>query len=387
MYKRQVDISVVVDGEPWSSNRFEIEHDMVVAAPTINVVTLGAGGGSIISATPEGDIATGPESAGAEPGPACYGDGGAWPTVTDAAAVIGILSADGFLGGRKALRVDLAREAFQRLDTPLSFADRVRYGWELAIDHIAEGIRNIAIRRGIDTRDFSLVAAGAAGPMLIPAVLDHVPLRRVVVPPHPGLFSALGLASTDRAYGDHLGRYLALGPHAAAEIDEIYRVLEERVRSTVQDQDGGRLVRTFDARYFGQSWETPLVEAPTGPIDGTAVEEMVERFRSAYEKVNGIGFGFVPVEAVAFGVQLVVPADKVTYPVLPDAPGPAVPSGETVLEHLFPSPVAAAEYQRADLGAGAEVAGPAVIREPLSTTFVPPGRVASVGAHGEIVIT
>src|SRR6185436_13411040 len=120
-----------------------------------NIITLGAGGGSIISATPEGDIATGPNSAGAEPGPACYGDGGDRPTVTDAAAMIGLLG-DGLLGGRKVLRTDLARKAFEGLDTPLGLGDRVRYGWQMAINHIAEGLLNIGIRRGLDTRSFSL---------------------------------------------------------------------------------------------------------------------------------------------------------------------------------------------------------------------------------------
>src|SRR5262245_31161314 len=201
------DITVVVDGVPWSRNVFEIEHDMVVHAATVNVVTLGAGGGSIIAVTPEGDIATGPDSAGAQPGPACYGDGGDRPTVTDAAAMIGILSADGFLGGRKQLRLDLARQAFERLDTPLGLSERIRYGWEMAVESVAEGLRNIGIRRGIDHRDFSLVACGAAGPMLLPFLLDRFPVRRIVVPPHPGLFSALGLVGADRGYTDHRGRY------------------------------------------------------------------------------------------------------------------------------------------------------------------------------------
>jgi N-methylhydantoinase A len=146
-------------------------------------------------------------------------------------------------------------------------------------------------------------------------------------------------------------------------------------------------VRTFDARFYGQSWDTPLVEAPEGTIDATAIEVMVDRFRTAYEKVNGMGFGFIPVEAVAFRVQLVLPAAKVVYPELPSAPGPAEPSGVAVLEHLYERPTEAPEYRRDALGADAEVEGPAVIREPMSTTFVPSGRTAVVGAHGEITIT
>ena len=307
------DISVVVDGEPWSSSTFEIEHDMFVNAPTINIVTLGAGGGSIISATPEGAIATGPDSAGAQPGPACYGDGGDRPTVTDAAAMIGILG-DGLLGGRKVLRTDLARKAFEGLDTPLGLGDRVRHGWQMAINHIAEGLLNIAIRRGLDTRSFSLVACGAAGPMLLPFLLDQFPIARVVVPPHPGLFSALGLVSTDRVYSDHRGRYLVLGPHAAPAVDELYREIEQRLLRGIPDAADAQIVRTFDARFYGQSWETPLVEAPAGTIDEAAIESMIASFRSAYEKVNGLAFAGIPVEAVTFRVQAVLGGEQGLVP-------------------------------------------------------------------------
>lgn len=381
-----VDITLVVDGEPWSSSAFSLEHDLVVTAPTINVVTLGAGGGSIVWVTPEGDIATGPDSAGAQPGPACYGDGGDRPTVTDAAAMIGILSPDGLLGGEKALRVDLAADAFNRLDTKLGLSERVRYGWQMAVNNIAEGLLNIAIQRGIDSRDFSLVACGAAGPMLLPFLLDEFPVRRVVVPPHPGLFSALGLVSTDRVYSDHRGRYLLLGPGAAETVDGIYHEIEERLLRQVPAGGGARVVRTFDGRFVGQSWETPLVEVPAGRIDEPAIEMMVERFRRAYEKINGLAFEAMAVEAVSFRVQVVLPAARVTYPSLAEGSGTPEPYGEVTLEHLYDSSCRAFEYRREALGAGDRVEGPAVIREPMSTTFVPRAHHAVVGRLGEISI-
>jgi N-methylhydantoinase A len=381
------DMSVVVDGVPWSSSAFEIEHDMVVSAPTINIVTLGAGGGSIIDATPEGDIATGPDSAGAQPGPACYGDGGDRPTVTDAAAMIGILSADAFLGGRKVLRTDLALKAFERLDTPLGISERVRYGWQMAVNHIAEGLVNIGIRRGIDSRDFSLLACGAAGPMLLPFLLDQLPIRRVVVPPYPGLFSALGLVSTDRVYSDHRGQYLVLGPHAAPAVDALYQTMEERLIASIPDAADARVVRTFDARLYGQSWETPLVEAPEGRIDEAAITTMIDNFRRAYEEVNGLAFAQIPVEAVTFRVQAIQPAEKLAYREVEPGTVTPRPSGEIVLEHLYDAPCPAFEYRRQDLGRGDEIHGPAVIREPTSTTVVPAGRAATFGTFGEITIS
>ena len=382
-----VDISIVVDGEPWSNSLFEIEHDMIVEAASINVATLGAGGGSIISVTTQGDIATGPDSAGANPGPACYGDGGDRPTVTDAAAMIGILSANAFVGGRKVLHLDLAAKAFENLETTLGLSERVRYGWQMAINNIAEGLQNLAIRRGIDLRDFSLLACGAAGPMLIPFLLDDFPVRRVVVPPHPGLFSALGLLSTDRVYTDHRGQYLALSPDAAPTIDALYRSMEQRLLHELPDAANAHMARTFDARFLGQSWETPLVPAPAGTIDQAAIQTMTENFHRAYEKVNGLAFAGMPVEGVTFRAQAIVPSDKVTYAEVERADAVAPHSGEIVLNHLYEGPFPALEYERDALRYGHEITGPAVIREPMSTTFVPKGRAASIGRFGEITIS
>jgi N-methylhydantoinase A len=201
------------------------------------------------------------------------------------------------------------------------------------------------------------------------------------------LFSALGLLSTDRVYSDHRGRYLVLGPHAAPAVDELYRGLEERLLRGIPDAAGARVVRTFDARFYGQSWETPLVEAPAGPIDEAAVEAMIDGFRSAYEKVNGLAFAGIPVEAVTFRVQVVVPASKVRYPQLAAATRPPEPTGEITLEHLYDVPVAAPELARSELLVGHEIVGPAVIREENATTFVPRDRTAVVGTFGELSIS
>jgi len=380
------DISVIVDGVPWSAPTFELEHDLVVSATSINIVTLGAGGGSIIMATAEGDIATGPDSCGAEPGPACYGEGGVRPAVTDAALAIGILTPGGFLGGKKRLHPELALKAFENLDTPLPLAQRIRYGWNMAINNIAEGLLNISIGRGIDPRDFSLVACGAAGPMILPCLLDQFPIRRVIVPPYPGLFSALGLISTDRVYTDHRGHYMVLNADSAPILDKMFSTMEARLLDKVgADQPGLRLVRTFDARFLGQSWETPLIEVPPGPIDAVAVQTMIDTFRNTYEKLNANRFDNLPVEAVTYRVQLILPAAKVTYPQAKAGAAPT-PIGETTLRYLYDEPRPAFEYDRETLGVGAVIAGPAVIREEMSTTFVPDGRTATIGGHREIII-
>jgi N-methylhydantoinase A len=145
------------------------------------------------------------------------------------------------------------------------------------------------------------------------------------------------------------------------------------------------VARTFDARFLGQSWETPLIEAPPGRIDAAAVQTMIDAFRTTYEKLNANRFDNLPVEGVTYRVQVILPAAKVTYPRAEPGARPE-PIGETVLRHLYDAPTPALEYDRETLGVGAVVAGPAVIREEMSTTFVPAGRRATVGVHRELIV-
>jgi N-methylhydantoinase A len=382
------DISVVIGGQPWVNSVFELEHDLVVNAISTDIITLGAGGGSVVAITPTGEVRVGPDSAGADPGPACYDHGGDRPTVTDTALLMGVLAEDRFLGGSMPLRRDLAQAAYERLDTSLSLDQRVRYAWKVGLNNIAEGLLNVAIRRGVDTRDFSLVAFGAAGPMLLPSLLDLVPLRRVLVPPHPGLFSALGLLSSDQVYSDQQSAYTMLAPESASEIDHVYRSMEEGLLArALVDRDAVEIRRSFDGRLVGQSWETPAVEVPAGPVSAETVAQMVANFHDEYQRRNGNRFEGFPVQGVTYRVEMVVAADKVDYPKLATAPSTTPPSsGSVTIRHLYGEDVQAPEHQRSHLLAGHEVAGPAVIREDTSTTFVPAGRRATVGDFGELSI-
>ena len=382
------DISVVIDGRPWVNTTFEIEHDLIVNALSTDIVTLGAGGGSIVSITPTGEVQVGPDSAGAHPGPACYGQGGVRPTMSDAALLMGILAGDRFLDGRMPLHDDLARAAFESLDTKLSLAQRVQYAWRMGLNNVAEGILDIAIRRGIDPRDFSLVAFGAAGPMLLPALLELIPLRRVIVPPHPGLFSALGLVSSDLVYSDHRSSYTLLTAQAAPAIDGLFSAMEEGLLARAgANADAVHFVRTFDGRLVGQSWETPFVDVPEGPITTDAVEEMVRSFHDTYERRNGNRFPAFPVQGVTWRVQLVVPTQKVEYEQVAAGNGQSPSAmGSIVIHHLYGDDVEATEIDRSGLRRGDRIEGPAVVREPMSTTFVPAGRVLTTGAYGELVI-
>jgi N-methylhydantoinase A len=384
------DISMVTDGNPFVNTTFELEHDLIVNALSNEVSSIGAGGGSLVTISPAGELKVGPGSAGADPGPACYGIGGTQPTTTDTCLLMGIIDPDGFAGGRMKLDPELSRQAFEQLDTKLSFEQRVSYAFNIGINNIAEGVVNIAIQHGVDPRDYSLVAYGAAGPMLLPAVLDLVHAAEVIVPPHPGLFSALGLVSSDLVYADSRSAYTLLSAEAAESIDKVYASMEQRLSERLKDRDRGnvKFVRSFDGRLAGQTWETPFISVPDGEITAEAVEQMIVNFHDAYAERSGNKFEALPVQGVTYRVQAVVHADKVEYPVLPERPAGERPQPTRTLtiRYLTGTDLEAAEYQRADLRAGDEIAAPAVIREPLSTTFLVPGQTAHVGAHGELRI-
>src|SRR5947209_3191924 len=192
------DVSLVQDGRPFVNDTFSLEDDLIINALSTEISSVGAGGGSIVSISAVGDVLVGPASAGADPGPACYGRGGTAPTLTDACLLIGILDPEGFAGGEMRLDPAKALTAFESLDTPLSLPERVAYAYRIAVHNVAEEVTDVAIRHGVDLRDFTLLAYGAAGPMLLPAALEQLHVKRVVIPPHPGLFSALGLLASDR---------------------------------------------------------------------------------------------------------------------------------------------------------------------------------------------
>ena len=374
------DVSLVVGGAPFVENTFELEHDLIINALSTEISSVGAGGGSIVSISPAGDVVVGPGSAGSDPGPACYGRDGTQPTVTDAALLMGILDPEAFAGGAMRLDPELARASFAALETPLPSEQRIGFAFRIAAANIAEEVTNVVLRRGGDPRDFTLVAYGAAGPMLLPAALDLMHVRRVVVPPHPGNFSALGLLGSDLVYYDVRSAYVPLLPGATEQIEAVFGEMERGLRKRAGRD--GTIRRSFDGRLFGQSWETPFVEVPDGPID---VAGLVERFHDTYERRYGNRFAAIPVQGVSYRVELHVPSEKAELAPLRKS-GDAPPGRLVEIRHFADGPLEALDYDRAALPAGARIAGPAVIREALATTFVVPGQTAEVGRLGELRI-
>ncbi len=382
------DISLVTHGQPFVNTTFELEHDLIVNALSNDISSIGAGGGSIVAITPSGDIKVGPESAGASPGPACYGRGGMQPTMTDINLLAGILDPDGFAGGKMKLDIKLSRKAFEHLDTPLPFESRVRYAYDIGLNNIAEGIFNIAIKQGIDPRDYALMAFGAAGPLVLPALADLVHVKSVIVPPHPGLFSALGLLSADQVYATSQSAYQILTPDCAPAMTKIYDAMEVKLRAQLGAHRDVEILRAFDGQLVGQTWETPFVPVPSGPITADTIAQMIKNFHEAYAARNGNRFDAIPVQGVTYRLRAVIKTAKVSYPEIPKRDGPPLkPVGTSVLRYVADAEQLAQIYRREDLRAGDEVRGPAIIREALSTTYITQNQIGKVGRCGEIHIT
>jgi N-methylhydantoinase A len=380
------DITVIVQGAPFINDSFQIEHDLLVNTLSTEVASVGAGGGSIVAVSPSGDLRVGPQSAGATPGPACYGRGGTRPTVTDACLLMGILDPLAFADGQIRLDEAAAAAAFAGLDCRMSQQERVRFAWKIALNNIAEEVSRCALRHGVDTRDFSLMAFGAAGPMLLAGVLELVSARRLIVPPHPGLFSAIGLLSTDFVYATSRSQYLMLMPDSGAQIEAIFSALEAQLRTRLGSDDAV-VRRSFDARLAGQSWETPFVSVDATALKARGPAALCEEFHAEYARRNGVCFPQIPVQGVTWRVQMIVPTEKLSWRALQPAAARPQAIGERTLRYLGPEHIRAPVYRRAALGAGDTLLGPALIVEPLATTLVIPGQTAQIGTVGEIVIT
>jgi N-methylhydantoinase A len=303
------------------------------------------------------------------------------------ALLIGILTPDRFLGGRMPLNEEQAAAAFDKLDTTLTLSERISYAWRISLHNIAEGLLDITIRRSIDPREFSLVAFGAAGPMILPSLLDLLPLESVIVPPNPGTFSALGLLSSDQVYLETRTLYGLIEPDAAPRISELFSTMERELLSRARlDASEVQVVRTFDGRLLGQGFETPFIPVPNGELDASSIQQIVAAFHAHYERRNGTRFEMFPVEGVTYRVQVIVPSEKVSYPrVATRARATAPVAAQVTLRHLHDGTQASC-YERSTLEASDRIPGPAIVWEDMSTTFIPHGRNAIVGNYGELVI-
>jgi 5-oxoprolinase (ATP-hydrolysing) len=367
--------------------------DYQAMVPMVDIDTIGAGGGSIAFVDAGGVFRVGPQSAGADPGPACYGRGGTEPTSTDAQLLLGRLRPErGLLGGAMALDRELAWRAMEEIASRLGVGVEEAALGALQIQKfgMAQAIELNSVRRGYDPREFTLVAAGGAGPLFACDIARELEIPRVLVPPHPGITSATGLLATDLQH-----EFVATERHGlktldrerlAARFDELCAQAAAQLEADRVPEDRRLVRRLADCRYAGQGYEVRF-DVPPGVIDAAWVEELEEAFHQAHEREYGHRFDaeieIVNVRAVGIGrIEELQWAEAEA--------GGGDPSAALTVERevVFegagrcPTPF----YDRSRLRAGDRIDGPAIVEQYDSTTVIPPGLTAEIDRYGNILV-
>lgn len=389
------DIGIVTDGrftEATARDTWIAGYPVMV--PMIDVHTIGAGGGSIAYVDSGGAFKVGPRSAGARPGPAAYGRGGTEPTVTDANLVLGRLDKDNFLGGGMILDEVAARRVISGLSTRLGLDELETAEGVLTVlnANMANAIRSRTVQKGIDPRDYALVAFGGAGPLHGAEVAAMLGIPEVIVPPHPGLTSAVGLLTTDLKYDAIKTEFQTEGAVEVAKLNADFADLEGRMQ--VQFGADGiealavEFERAGDLRYAGQGYEL-RVRFPPGPLDEASLAQIWEAFHTQHEIEYGHRFAS-KVEIVNIRLTGIGPMPKIGKPAASRAGSLAaavVKTGRGVFRvdgELRTLPMTF--YRRDALPVGVTAAGPAIVLQMDSTTVVPPGATVTADAGGNLII-
>jgi N-methylhydantoinase A/oxoprolinase/acetone carboxylase beta subunit len=370
-------------------------HAMV---PMAEVDTIGAGGGSIAYVDSGGEFQVGPRSAGANPGPCCYGRGGTEPTATDCQLLLGRLAEAGLLGGRVRLDQGAAHGAVQRrLAAPLgvSVPQAALGALRILSQAMVQAIEVNSVRRGYDPRDFALVAFGGAGPLFACDVARELAVPHVVVPPLPGLTSALGLLSSDVSYEFSRTLMVTLtgdvAPRIAAEEQRLVEMALAQLREDGFETAGTRIIRYADCRYAGQGYElrTP---APVGMVGSAFVAALQDAFHQTHARQYGTNSPDKPVELVTLrvvGVGQVAPIRPCKLRDGTPAPPEDADAGTDVVMFDLaghPKAIPTQRWRRDRLLAGNLLRGPAIVEQMDATTVIPPGLTARVDAHANLVI-
>ena len=392
------DVSVVVDGEPTLTTEGSVGA-YPSKIPMIDVVTVGSGGGSIAWLSPEGTLKVGPQSAGADPGPLCYGRGGTQVTVTDAHVVLGRIPPH-LLGGEIPLDVDAARNGLTALAAELGLTvEQCATGvLEISTWNQANALRQITVKRGLDVRDFTLTTFGGSGSLLLCRLMDVLGVGTVLVPPDPGNVSAFGLLTVD-VKNDYVRTHVCLHEDlTGSALDDIYEELTTQASHALGKEgfapDERRFVRTADLRYFGQAFEV-RVPVPDGALGQVALDDVAETFHVEHRALYGYDFAADPRQQVEWVNLRVSGIGPIQRPEIVEAAGSEgsaeqEPSPRSVRAVCFDASegyVDAPVHWRPDLGAGQSVRGPAILEEFGSTIPLHPGFVARVDRFRNVVVT
>lgn len=383
------DVCLVVDGQIPTSDAAWI-GDHRVAIRMVDVKSIGAGGGGIAWIDALGLLRVGPQSAGSDPGPACFGKGEE-PTVTDADLLLGYIPADYFLGGKETLSVEAARTAMERVAQPLGMdADEAAQAVVSTVNAaMADLITEVCTRRGLDVRDFEMVAGGGAGPVHAAFIADLTGVQHVLVPSMAPLMSAFGMFTMD------LGRDFARSYFASTddiEVDRVaslYQEMEDEARRAAVEMgipvESLRWTRTAELRYFGQfhEVETPI---PDGPISAATLQSTVSNFHREHESLFNFSMPWLQVQFLTF--RLLATAAPMPFSLPSHTGGGAEPRPERTRRCSWSAgwldtPV----YRSGGLAPGHEIRGPAIVEEQLTTVVIPEGWCARIDEHRNYRLT
>jgi N-methylhydantoinase A len=394
-------LALVLDGRPQTIREFELHRvrlqpgsGIPMNIQAIDLVEIGAGGGSI-ARVQMGVITVGPDSAGADPGPICYGRGGTEPTVTDANLVLGYLNPDYFLGGRMRLDREAARRGIEaRIAGPLglSVAEAAWGIHQIVNTNMELATRIVSIERGYDPRGLALAAFGGSGPVHGCRLAQALRIPRVILPAAAGVTSAIGLLAAELKFDlsrSYVTRLALLDPD---HLRDMLREMGAAAAAVVREAGGAgpiTTLRTADLRYVGQGYEL-TVALPDGPIDERTARGLRDGFNAAYAHRYGYADPRAEVELVTVGVTAVGAGPEVRLPAHRPATRDPAEARKPDRPVYFPElgdPTPCAIYDRARLPAGVPLSGPAVVEEAESTTVLPPGATAQVDEWANLVVS
>ena len=388
--------SLIEDGEVTIETDYWLESSprdegYPLKIPVVDIIEIGAGGGSIGWIDQGGSINVGPKSAGADPGPACYGRGGTEPTVTDANLLTGRLNPDYFLGGEMDLDVDQSRDTLQPLanEFDTSLHEAAHGILRVVNSNMANALKQVSIRRGYDPRDFVIVASGGAGPLHAATLGRELGVKEVIIPRAPGQFSAWGMLMTDLRKDFVRTTVMPFSGETVGSVADVFDDMETEAHdlyaSEAVDESDLVLERSADLRYAGQEHTvtTPLEETP---IDTSAIEATIDRFHALHDQTYNFRLDD-PVEVVNLRLKATVPVPKPTIDEV-DRTGSVEDAvkDSRMVDYDEDGEHQTQIYERNAVPTGVPVDGPAVIEEPACTTLIHPDQSFHIDSYGNIHI-
>ena len=375
------DVGLILDGEFGYTTEYEIEWGIPAAIPLIDIHTVGAGGGSIAWVNAGGFLQVGPRSAGAAPGPICYGLGGDELTLTDANLLLGRLDPQYFLDGKMPLVIDDVEAAMHDMGESIAMStlELAHSIVEIANENMANAIRMVSIERGHDPRNFALLAFGGAGPLHAAAIAKKLGIPKVVIPPFPGSFSALGLLLGDLRVDKLWTQSYRSDRVTAVEVVDRFDAISDAAVSELRSQgfDGEpELKYAISMRYLGQNYETEVeVPALSREMKGTSPDEQLERAYKAFNEAHQSMYDYVIrdsiIEMISFRVTAIGP---IPHPALAKvSAGPAENDRSRLVPFAGTGSIDTRLIRRPSMPVGESIPGPVIIEEAGSTTLVEPG--------------